>query len=79
MPIEGIGNNLFGSIDTIFIVKAFFVLFLIFYAFFAVILFRQVQIMNRKLQTQLSALLKFVAFLHIGVSVSLLFLVIGAF
>lgn len=79
MPIEGVGGNLFASVDTIFVVKAFFVLFLVFYAFFALILFRQVQIMNRKLQTQLSALLKFVAFLHIGVSLALLFLVIGAF
>lgn len=79
MPVDAVSINLLGSFDAIFVVKAFFVLFLVFYSFFAFILFRQIQLMNRKLPTQLSALLKFIAFVHIGVSGALLFIVIGAF
>lgn len=59
--------------------KAFLVLFLVFYTFFALILLRQVQLMTKKLPTTLSPLLKFITIVHLGVSAALLLLVIGAF
>ena len=59
--------------------KAFIVLFLIFYTMFALILHRQVQIMNGKLPTQLSPALRFISVLNVGVTVAILFLIIGLF
>jgi len=79
MPIVEASNNLFINLNTIFVIKAFFILFLVFYIFFAIMLFRQVQIMTKKLPTQLSPLLKFIGLLNVGISLALLFMVIGIF
>lgn len=62
-----------------FIVKAFFVLLLIFYNVFALIIFRQTQLMAKTLPTMLSPILKFLAIIHIGVALALLFIVLGVF
>lgn len=62
-----------------FFVKAFFVLFLIFYSVFALVLFRQAQLMADSLPTAVSPLIKFIAILHIGVSLALLFVILGVF
>ena len=78
MPVDGQFANLF-EISGSFFTKAFLILFLIFYAVFSLILYRQVQIMSRKLPTALSPILKFVGIIHIGVSLALLFLVAGSF
>ena len=79
MPVVEISSNFFNSLDLNFFVKAFFILFLVFYTFFAIMLFRQVQIMTKKLPTQLSPLLKFIGLINVGVSLALLFLVVGMF
>lgn len=79
MPVVEMGNNLFVSLKAIYFIKAFLILFLVFYVFFAIMLFRQIQIMTKKLPTQLSPLLKFFGFLNVGISLALLFLVIGIF
>ncbi len=79
MPVSQIGNNLFINLNLIFFVKAFFILFLVFYIFFILMLFRQIQIMTKKLPTQLSPLLKFFGLVSVGISLALLFLVIGIF
>ena len=79
MSFEGVSPNLFSTFDLTFFVKVFLIVFLVFYIFFAIILFRQILIMNRKLPTPLSAILKFVAFVHIGVSLALVCFVIGSF
>ncbi len=79
MPIVEASNNLFINLNTIFVIKAFFILFLVFYIFFAIMLFRQVQIMTKKLPTQLSPLLKFIGLLNVGISLALIFMVIGIF
>jgi hypothetical protein len=79
MPIVDLGTNLFASLNLNFFVKAFFILFLVFYTVYSVMLFRQVQIMTTKLPTQLSPLLKFFGLLNVGISLALLFLVVGMF
>ena len=75
MPIDDLTNGL----QVILGVKAFLVLFLIFFAIFALILFRQIQLMGRSLPTVINPYLAFVAILHLGVSLALLFVVIGVF
>jgi len=79
MPVDRGVFDVFAFITPHFGLKAFLILFLVFYAFFAIILYRQVQILNKKLPTQLSPLLRFLGIVHIGVSVAILFLVIGVF
>lgn len=79
MPIESSGLDVINRLSAAFGVKAFLILFLIFYAVFAVILYRQVQLMGTKLPTPLNGHLKFIAILNIGVSLTILFFVIGTF
>lgn len=62
-----------------FLIKAFVVLFVIFYAFFSLILFRQIQLMDRAIPTPIGPFLKFIGILQIGVALGFLFIVIGAF
>ncbi len=79
MPVEDAAIGIFESINIVLIIKAFFILFLIFYIVFAFILFRQIQLMGRTLPTTAVPFLKFVAIVHVGVSAALLFAVIGTF
>lgn len=75
-------NGPFSFLDFLtaaFFIKAFIVLFLIFYSIFALILFRQIQLMAKTLPMALSPILKFLGILHIGVALALLFVVLGAF
>lgn len=76
-----VGNlpNIFGNFNTAFGVEAFIVLFVIFYIVFALILYRQIQLMTKSLPTMLTPFLKFGAILQIGVSIALLFIIIGLF
>lgn len=62
-----------------FFVKAFFILFVIFYIVFALIIFRQIQLMAKSLPMVLSPILKFLAIVHIGVAISFLFVVLQVF
>lgn len=78
MPVDD-NFGIFSPIDNAIFLKSFIVLFLVFYSVFALILYRQIQIMNKKLPTTLSPFLKFVAIVHIGISLAILFLVIGSF
>jgi len=55
------------------------ILFLVFYCIFAMMLFRQIQLMSRTLPTVVFPLLKFLAIIHIGVSLAILFMVLGVF
>ncbi len=79
MPVDNLRGSLPLTITTSGGVKAFLVLFLVFYTVFALILFRQILLMNRKLPTPLSPFLRFMAILYIGVSLAILFMVIGTF
>lgn len=67
------------TINTVFVIKAFFVLFLVFYNVFSLILLRQVQLMIATLPVPISPILKSLAILQIGVALALLLLVIGLF
>ena len=78
MLVEG-GLGIFGEISAAFIIKAFLVLFLVFYGVFAMILYRQIQLMTKKLPTPLSPLLRFVGIIHIGVAATVLLMIIGTF
>lgn len=73
------GFSLFSLPSASFLIKSFLILFLVFYAFFAFIMFRQVQIMGRALPTSVLPFLKFIAIIHLGVSIALLFLSVGLF
>lgn len=79
MPVQETTNIILNSISGHFIFKMFMVLFIIFYTIFAIILFRQIQIMTIKLPTRLSPILKFIAFIHIGFSLAILFLFMSSF
>ncbi|HBG82175.1 MAG: hypothetical protein UU05_C0014G0009 [Candidatus Curtissbacteria bacterium GW2011_GWA1_40_47] len=74
-------EGLFGfiEIDAVYITKAFLILFILFYAIFSLMIFRQIQIMAKTLPTSLSPWLKFIGIVQIGISLGLLFVVIGAF
>ncbi len=78
MPIDE-AAGIFSNLNAALGVKAFLILFLVFYNIIAIILFRQIQMMNVMLPTVLAPFLKFVAILHIGVSLAVLFLVFGTF
>ncbi len=62
-----------------FLIKAFVVLFVVFYAVFSLILYRQMQLMDRAIPTPIGPFLKFIGILQIGVAIGFLFIVIGAF
>ncbi|HSX18937.1 MAG TPA: DUF5657 family protein [Candidatus Saccharimonadales bacterium] len=61
------------------VVKAFFILFLVFYIVFALIIFRQTQLMGKTLPTIISPFLKFISILNLGIAVAFLFVVLGVF
>lgn len=69
----------FINISAGFIAKAFLILFLVFYSVFALILFRQVQLMTKAIPTAVKPFLKFITIIHIGVSIALLFIMIQLF
>lgn len=72
-------SGLLNGIGLVFGIKAFLVLFLVFNLFIALIIFRQVQLMDRKLPTPLAPLLRFASTVYIGLSAAMLLLVIGIF
>lgn len=80
MPIENVPNLLGGvNIGVEFGVKIFAVLFVIFYIAFSLILYRQIQLMDRSLPTPIAPFLKFIGILQVGVALAFLFVVIGTF
>lgn len=79
MLFNDAAGNFLAIFDAAFGVKSFLILFLIFYVFFALIIFRQIQLMAKKLPTPLTPALKFIGILHIGVSLTTFFLVSGTF
>ena len=78
MPFEENALSFF-TFNFAFGVKAFLILFLIFYAIFSLILYRQIQVMGKSLPTEVVPFLRFVGIVHIGVSLALFFLVLGLF
>ena len=79
MPVEDAATNLFGRISPSLGIKAFFVLFLVFYLVFALMLFRQIQLGGKALPTSIVPFVRFMAIIHIGFSLALLLVVLGTF
>ena len=82
MPIDerfqGLPNILQG-LSVVFVLKSFVILFAVFYVVFSLILYRQIQLMDRSLPTPIGPFLKFIGILQIGVALAFLFILIGAF
>jgi len=78
MPTAG-GFSVLDNFTFALGVKAFIILFLVFYTVFALILQKQVKLLSKKLPTPLTPHLRFAATLNIGVSIALLFLVLGLY
>lgn len=79
MPTDLSFFDAFAAFRLVFLVKLFFVLLVIFYLVFTLILFRQVQIMDRTLPTSVGPFLKFLAIVLIGIALAFMFVIIGMF
>jgi hypothetical protein len=77
MPIEQ--SQLFSSINFPLAVKAVLVLLLVFNLIFSLLVFRQTQLIGKRLPTPLVPFLRFAATIYIGLSAAMLLLVIGGF
>jgi len=74
------GQELFSILNVFsfgFGVKTFLILFLVFYAVFAFVLYIQIAQMSKKLPTSIDPSLKFIGFIHLGVSLAFLFISLG--
>lgn len=78
MPIEGGFINL-NFVSVGFLSKIFLLLFAVFYSVFSLIIFRQVQLMEKALPLPLSPFLTFVAIVHIGLALAFFFIVLGLY
>lgn len=58
-------------------IKAFLVLFLVFYLVYALLIVRQVQLMGRAISSRLSPILKFLSIVNVGFALALLLLAVG--
>ncbi len=79
MPVEQGTLGIISSVNVVFWIKPFFLLFIVFYCFFSFMLIKQIQHVTRELPTPIMPFLRFIGILNLGVSISLLFLVIGLF
>lgn len=69
--------NIFDSEALLLFLKGAILLILIFYAIFAVIVVRQVDLMSKTLITKISPVVKIFAILHAGFAIGLIFLAWG--
>ncbi len=60
-------------------IKIFLLLFLVFYAVFAIVLYTQIKQMGHKLPTSVNPFFKFIGLLNIGLALAILFITIGIF
>ena len=79
MPIEQGVANIAGNVNVVFFVKLFLILFVIFYSFFAFMLFKQIQLVAKEFYTPIMPFLKFISIVNFGLSLALIFLVLGLF
>lgn len=75
MPITQ--SNLFNFEAVLIFAKGAILLILIFYAIFALLIVRQVDLMNKTLITQVSPILKAFSIIHAGFAIGLILLVWG--
>lgn len=81
MPIEEglVLPSFLTSFNAGLLVKAFVLLFVVFYTVFSLILFRQIQLMDRAIPTPIGPFLKFIGILQIGAALGFMFIIIGIF
>ncbi|OGE06847.1 hypothetical protein A3I53_01190 [Candidatus Curtissbacteria bacterium RIFCSPLOWO2_02_FULL_40_13b] len=79
MPIEQSSFAFASSVNVVFFLKLFFILFVIFYTFFAFMLFKQIQLVTKEFYTPVMPFLKFIGIVNFGISLALIFLVMGLF
>lgn len=69
--------NLILGFKASFFIKPFFLLFAAGYAIVALIMVRQVGLMQKTLTTEVGPFLKFIAIMHAGVAAAFFFVVLG--
>jgi hypothetical protein len=69
--------NLFGSQALLIFLKAAILLILLFYAIFALLILRQVDLMSKTLITRVSPALKAFSIIHAGFAIGLIILAAG--
>lgn len=79
MPASEVVPSILDKLNVALAVKAFFILFLIFYTIFALILYREIQVMGKSLPSPAVPFLKFVGILHIGLALALFLVTLGVF
>lgn len=79
MPVDNLSVSVLGNLNAQFGLKAFLLLFLVFYSVFTLILFRQIQVMGRTVILPAVPFLKFLAIIHVGITLAILFITIGTF
>jgi hypothetical protein len=79
MPLLNGTFEFLDFLSGIFFIKIFLLLFLIFYSVFALILYRQTQLMTRTLPIVLAPFIQFATIVQIGVALALFFVVLGTF
>jgi len=68
-----------GNVSMTLVVKAILILLLVFNLIFSFLVFRQTQIMGKKLPTPLGPFLRFVATIYVGLAAAVLLLIVGVF
>ena len=79
MPPDAVGFEILSGVNFALLVKAFFILFVVFYSVFALIQLRQIQLMERTIELGGGRFLKFLAIIQIGITLAILLIVIGTF
>lgn len=77
MPTTIIPSNFFASGAMLVFLKAAILLILIFYAIFALMIVRQVDLMSKTLITSVSPILKAFSIIHAGIAIGFIILVWG--
>lgn len=79
MPTDETAFGLLGDLQFVFFARVLLIIFLVFYNVFAIILFRQIQIMCRTLPSGVAPYIRFLAIVHVGVSLAILLVILGTF
>ena len=79
MPPDAVGFEILSGVNFALLVKAFFILFVVFYSVFALIQLRQIQLMERTIELGGGRFLKFLSIIQIGITLAILLIVIGTF
>lgn len=72
-----IQNNLFESYIFLILIKISILIVLVFYAIFALLVVRQVDLMSKTLITKISPTLKLISLIHLGFAIGLVVLTWG--